>query len=122
MSDRYLYGKTPAEVEPADGVNGVLIRTLDGAFMFRVYHDRKRFTDYEIRHDDLNVTIDKDALAAFYEGLSARRCRSGHTDAVLAVRAGANPLPGRPAEQGRPCVDHPVLRSGMRTWAPLHAG
>ncbi len=66
-SDRYLYGGRPAEVLSATGVKGVLIRTLDGVMMFRVYHDRGRFTDYEIRHDDLAVTIDADALAAFYK-------------------------------------------------------
>ena len=66
MSEKYLYGGLPAEVKSAAGVKGVLIRTLDGAMVFRVYHDRERFTDYEIRHDDLSVTIDADALAAFY--------------------------------------------------------
>lgn len=65
-SETYLYGGRPAEAQPAAGVKGVLIRTLDGVMMFRVYHDRERFTDYEIRHDDLSVTIDADALAAFY--------------------------------------------------------
>lgn len=55
------------EAESAAGVKGVLIRALDGAMMFRVYHDRDRFTDYEIRHDDLSVTIDNDELATFYK-------------------------------------------------------
>lgn len=67
MSSKYLYGKMPAEAKPAAGVKGMLIRALDGAVMFRVYHDRERFTDYEIGHDDLSVTIDEDALAAFYK-------------------------------------------------------
>ncbi len=69
MKDRYLYGNAPAEVSPAAGVQGILIRGLDGTLMFRVYHDRngERFTDYETRHDDLSVTIDADALAAFYK-------------------------------------------------------
>lgn len=49
------------------GRQGNIIRTFDGAMMFRVYHDHEHFTDYEIRHDDLSVTIDKDALAAFYK-------------------------------------------------------
>ena len=66
MSDKYLYGELPAEVESAARAKGVLIRTLEGAVAFCVYHDRERFTDYEIRHDDLGVTIDTDALAAFY--------------------------------------------------------
>lgn len=67
MNDTYLYGSMPASVEPAAGVKGIIIRTLDGTLLFRVYHDRERFTDYEIRHDDLSVTIDADALAAFYK-------------------------------------------------------
>lgn len=67
MTSRYLYGGKPAETEPAAGVRGVLIRTLDGLMMFRVYHDHERFTDYEIRHDDLSVTIDPEELATFYK-------------------------------------------------------
>jgi len=67
MNEKYLYGKAPAEAKPAAGVKGVIIRAFNGTLMFRVYHDRNRFTDYEIRHDDLNVTIDEDALAAFYK-------------------------------------------------------
>lgn len=67
MKHKYLYGGQPAEAESAAGVKGVLIRTVNGAMAFRVYHDDGRFTDYEIRHDDLSVTIDNDALAAFYK-------------------------------------------------------
>ena len=67
MKYKYLYGGKPAEVKPAAGVKGVLIRAFNGALMFRVHHDHERFTDYEIRHDDLSVTIDEDALAAFYK-------------------------------------------------------
>lgn len=66
MKPKYLYGEQPANAESAAGVKGVLIRAHGGAMMFRVYHDVERFTDYEIRHDDLSVTIDKDELAAFY--------------------------------------------------------
>ena len=61
MNDKYLYGEQLAEVESAAGAKGVLIRALDGALMFRVYRNREQFTDYEIRHDDLSVTIDADA-------------------------------------------------------------
>ena len=65
-STTYLYGNEPAEVKSANGVTGVLIRTLGGAMVFRIYHDNERLTDYEIRHDDLSVTIDSDAMASFY--------------------------------------------------------
>ena len=66
MNHTYLYGGAPAQVTSAAGAKGVIIRTLDGAITFRVYHDRDRFTDYEIRHDELSVTIDADEMAAFY--------------------------------------------------------
>ena len=85
MNDKYLYGETPAAVTSAAGVKGVIIRTLDGALMFRVYHDTKRFTDYEIRHDDLSVTIDADALAAFYK--VGERCILDHSPQVLGLKA-----------------------------------
>ena len=67
MNNKYLYGSVPAEVDSAAGVQGMIIRSFDGSFMFRVYRDSEHFTDYEIRHDDLSVTIDADALAAFYK-------------------------------------------------------
>lgn len=67
MNNKCLYGGVPAEVNSAAGVKGTLIRTLGGAMVFRVHHDRERFTDYELRHDDLGVTIDAEELAAFYK-------------------------------------------------------
>ena len=67
MNKKYLYGSVPADVDSAAGVQGMIIRSFDGSFMFRVYRDPEHFTDYEIRHDDLSVTIDADALAAFYK-------------------------------------------------------
>lgn len=63
--NKYLYGGQPAEVTPAARVKGVIIRTLHGALMFRVYCDSENFTDYELRHDDLSVIISKGELAAF---------------------------------------------------------
>lgn len=65
-STTYLYDNEPAEVKSANGARGVLIRTLGGVMVFRIYHDNERFTDYEIRHDELSVTIDSDAIASFY--------------------------------------------------------
>lgn len=84
MNDKYLYGETPAEVKSTAGVKGVIIRTLDGAMAFRVYHDRERFTDYEIRHDDLSVTIDADELASFYK--VGERDILDHSPQVLGLR------------------------------------
>ncbi len=89
--DKYRYGGRPAEAEPAAGVKGVLIRALDGTLMFRVYHDNERFTDYELRHDDLSVTIEKDALAAFYKacpraGGDGERNILDHSPRVLGLK------------------------------------
>jgi hypothetical protein len=51
----------------ANGVEGILIwvHSLD-RLMFRVYNEDSSFTDYDIDHSDLCVTI-KDEDAYFYE-------------------------------------------------------
>ena len=49
----------------ADGVEGHLIYTAMGKYMFRVYTDEGEFTDYDLHHSDLCVTID-DTDAYFY--------------------------------------------------------
>ena len=82
--DRFLYGQLPAEVRSAAGVKGVLIRTAGGTMVFRVHDGPDRFTDYEIRHDDLGVTIDADELAAFYR--VGERDILDHDPQVLGLR------------------------------------
>lgn len=68
MSEKYRYGNKVAEVSDAGGVRGFLLRSgVDLSFFFRVYREDGEFTDYEIRHHDLEVTIAPDALAAFYK-------------------------------------------------------
>ncbi len=67
MTKKYLYGGRPAKVSDASGIEGMLLRTFDGSYFFRVYHEDGEFTDYDLRHDDLSVTITLDSLAAFYE-------------------------------------------------------
>ena len=61
------YGASDATASPAAGVTGFLLKRMDGAFFFRVYTSNGDFTDYDIRHDDLEVTIAPDALASFYQ-------------------------------------------------------
>lgn len=48
---------------PAQGVQGHLIYTVDGKYMFRVYgFPLDTFVDYELLHSDLLITInDEDA-------------------------------------------------------------
>lgn len=84
VTDRFQYGELPAEVRPAAGVKGVLIRTAGGAMVFRVHAGPERFTDYEIRHDDLGVTIDADEQAALYR--VGERDILDHDPQVLGLR------------------------------------
>ncbi len=54
----------------AQGVRGMLIRTLDpdNPLIFRIYsEDRKSYKEYVIAHHDLTVTVD-DNYSSFYEG------------------------------------------------------
>ena len=49
----------------ANGVQGFLIRCFDGQYRFRVYKANFDYTDYDLRHSDLCVTI-TDEDATFY--------------------------------------------------------
>ncbi len=65
VSKHYLYGGQPFSVYDAFGVKGILIRS-EGEFLFRVYEPDGEFIDYEIRHNDLEITISNEELATFY--------------------------------------------------------
>ena len=78
------YGASVATTSPAAGVTGFLLRRKDGSFFFRVYASNGDFTDYAIRHDDLEVTIAADALASFYQ-IGEQRLLD-HSPEVLGLR------------------------------------
>ena len=84
MNKKYRYGGTPATVTDAAGIAGVLIKGLDGDFAFRVYHEDGEFTDYDLNHDDLSVTIAADEMASFYS-FGERRVLD-HSPAVLGLK------------------------------------
>ncbi|BBI63870.1 hypothetical protein HSBAA_51760 [Vreelandella sulfidaeris] len=67
MTSIYSYRGSEAEEEKASGVPGILCRDSAGSYFFRVYHSDTSFTDYDLLHDDLSVTISPDALASFYK-------------------------------------------------------
>jgi hypothetical protein len=50
---------------PAKGTNGFLLYTFNGGYVFRVYGKDNTFTDYDIKHCDLELTI-TDGDAMFY--------------------------------------------------------
>ena len=61
------YGGKDAEVRSANGTRGVLCKSvIDGSYLFRVYEANWSFTDYLLRHSDLEVTISPNAMASFY--------------------------------------------------------
>ncbi len=84
MTDKYIYAGKPSEVKDAAGVSGMLLRSVNGRYFFRVQHSEDDFTDYELRHDDLSITIDRDELASFYS--CAENHSLDHSPQVLRLR------------------------------------
>jgi hypothetical protein len=66
----------------AHGVEGHLIYTAQGKYQFRVYTDLGEFTDYDLLHSDLCVTITDDD-ATFYSDDNGNRL--DHNPATLGV-------------------------------------
>ena len=60
-------GEMAGQISDASGVSGMLIKSFDNNFVFRVTTEDGSHKDFKIRHDDLSITIDADELAAFYE-------------------------------------------------------
>ena len=54
------------KVKPAKGTKGMLLYTMNDEYVFRVYKEDHTFTDYDILHCDLELTI-MDDDATFYE-------------------------------------------------------
>lgn len=82
--ERYRYGTAVAEETPAGGVTGYLNREKGGRYFFRIYGKDGEFTDYDLIHDDLEVTISPDAMASFYV-IGENQCLD-HSPAVLGLR------------------------------------
>jgi hypothetical protein len=55
------------EIKAANGATGFICRSaIDGSHFFRVYESDGNFVDYDIQHDELEVTISAGAMASFY--------------------------------------------------------
>ena len=70
-------------IENANGTQGMLLNPYhkDGEWVFRVYHGNGTFTDYDLCHSDLCVTIN-DADAFFYKDPNGPN-RLDHSPATL---------------------------------------
>jgi hypothetical protein len=56
------------KMKPAKGTKGIILYTFNNQYVFRVYKEDYTFTDYDIHHCDLDVTIDcEDAVLYEYE-------------------------------------------------------
>jgi len=67
----------------AKGAEGILIRVLDDV-MFRVYHANGEFTDYDIAHSDMAITI-TDPDAWFYENSEKNTAVIDHSPQTLGI-------------------------------------
>jgi hypothetical protein len=68
--------------QPANGVKGHLIHSLEGQYYFRVYDADHNFVDYDLAHSDLSITI-TDLDAYFYRGDGGDRL--DHSPATLGI-------------------------------------
>jgi len=73
------------KLKNANGTSGVLL-PVGETWVFRVYHENGEFTDYDIFHSDLSVTIN-DADAYFYEREDGRAYLD-HSPQTLGIRNG----------------------------------
>lgn len=67
----------------ANGKTGLLIRLYNGSYCFRVYNKDNTFTDYDLLHSDLCVTI-KDKDAFFYK--DANGSSLDHSPTTLGIK------------------------------------
>jgi hypothetical protein len=84
MGDKFIYAGKEAEVTSAEEVKGILIRSGKNYF-FRVYQNDGEFTDYDISHDELSITIDTDAMASFYT--DGKNFVLDHSPSVLGLKS-----------------------------------
>ena len=81
MNHASIIEKTAVTIKPANGVTGHLLRSGYDV-VFRVYDENHQFTDYDLTHSDLCVTI-TDEDAAFYS--EPRSDRLDHSPATLGI-------------------------------------
>ena len=82
MNHAAIIEKDTMKITPANGVTGHLLR-LGYDVVFRVYDENHQFTDYDLTHSDLCVTI-TDEDAAFYS--EPRSDRLDHNPETLGIK------------------------------------
>jgi hypothetical protein len=96
------YGGKTARVESAAGLRGILCRFFGGKYFLRVPKRNGKFTDFELRHSDLEIIIPRRAEGAVYRigrdymldhspetlGLTKPRKKRRHTTESVAAQRG----------------------------------
>lgn len=69
----------------ANGVQGILLRTLNGTYKFRVYDAENNFIDYDLTHSDLHVTITDTDAFLYSDEHHDNMYRLDHSPATLGI-------------------------------------
>jgi hypothetical protein len=82
MNHAAIIEENVMKIKPANGATGHLLRTGYDV-VFRVYGENHQFTDYDLTHSDLCVTI-TDEDAAFYS--EPKSDRLDHSPETLGIK------------------------------------
>ena len=82
MNHAAIIEENVMKIKPANGATGHLLRTGYDV-VFRVYGENHQFTDYDLTHSDLCVTI-TDEDAAFYS--ETKSDRLDHSPETLGIK------------------------------------
>ncbi len=82
MNHAAIIEENVMKIKPANGATGHLLRT-GYDIVFRVYGENHQFTDYDLTHSDLCVTI-TDEDAAFYS--EPKGDRLDHSPETLGIK------------------------------------
>ena len=82
MNHAAIIEENVMKIKPANGATGHLLRT-GYDIVFRVYGENHQFTDYDLTHSDLCVTI-TDEDAAFYS--EPQSDRLDHSPETLGIK------------------------------------
>jgi hypothetical protein len=82
MNHAAIIEENVMKIKPANGATGHLLRTGYDV-VFRVYGENHQFTDYDLTHSDLCVTI-SDEDAAFYS--EPKSDRLDHSPETLGIK------------------------------------
>ena len=84
MKKCVIYGEAQTCETSASGISGLLCRSLNNEYFFRITTPNGQVQDYDLLHSDLAITIDKGQLASLYvnDGIAVL----DHSSTVLGLK------------------------------------